>query len=42
MKLTETDADGNSVYVVDEFGDLLLDWKGDCNSRTKMQGGYVS
>jgi len=25
----ETDADGNLVYLVDEFGELLLDWKGD-------------
>ncbi len=24
----ETDADGNPVYLVDEFGQLLLDWKG--------------
>ena len=25
----ETDADGNPVYLLDEFGELLLDWKGD-------------
>ncbi len=29
INLPETDADGNPVYLVDEFGDLLLDWKGD-------------
>ena len=29
VNLPETDADGNPVYVVDEFGELLLDWKGD-------------
>ena len=29
VNLPETDADGNLVYVVDELGDLLLDWKGD-------------
>ena len=29
LNLPETDADGNPVYVVDEFGELLLDWKGD-------------
>jgi hypothetical protein len=29
LNLPETDAAGNPVYVVDEFGDLLLDWKGD-------------
>jgi len=29
VNLPETDADGNPVYLVDEFGDLLLDWKGE-------------
>ncbi len=29
LNLPETDAAGNPVYVVDEFGELLLDWKGD-------------
>jgi hypothetical protein len=29
LNLPETDADGNPVNLVDEFGDLLLDWKGD-------------
>jgi hypothetical protein len=29
INLPETDADGNPVYLVDEFGELLLDWKGD-------------
>ena len=29
LNLPETDASGNPVYVLDEFGDLLLDWKGD-------------
>jgi len=29
LNLPETDAAGSPVYVVDEFGDLLLDWKGD-------------
>ncbi len=29
LNLPETDATGNPVYVVDEFGELLLDWKGD-------------
>jgi hypothetical protein len=29
LNLPETDAAGNPVYVVDEFGALLLDWKGD-------------
>jgi len=29
LNLPETDEDGNLVYVVDEFGELLLDWKGD-------------
>ena len=28
VNLPETDADGNPVYVVDEDGELLLDWKG--------------
>jgi hypothetical protein len=29
VNLPETDAAGNPVYLVDEFGALLLDWKGD-------------
>ena len=29
VNLPETDADGNPVYLVDEFGELLLDWKGE-------------
>jgi hypothetical protein len=29
INLPETDADGNPVYLVDEFGELLLDWKGE-------------
>jgi len=29
LNLPETDAAGNPVYVVDEFGELLLDWKGE-------------
>jgi len=29
INLPETDADGNPVYLVDEFGEFLLDWKGD-------------
>jgi hypothetical protein len=29
LNLPETDAAGNPVYLVDEFGALLLDWKGD-------------
>ncbi len=29
VNLPETDAAGNPVYLVDEFGFLLLDWKGD-------------
>jgi hypothetical protein len=29
VNLPETDASGNPVYVVDEAGQLLLDWKGD-------------
>ena len=29
INLPETDAAGNPVYLVDEFGELLLDWKGD-------------
>jgi hypothetical protein len=29
INLPETDADGNPVYLLDEFGDLLLDWKSD-------------
>jgi hypothetical protein len=29
LNLPETDANGNPVYVVDENGELLLDWKGD-------------
>lgn len=29
VNLPETGADGNPVYVTDEFGELLLDWKGD-------------
>ncbi|MDH3429528.1 MAG: choice-of-anchor O protein [Gammaproteobacteria bacterium] len=29
LNLPETDAAGNPVYVVDEFGALLLDWKGE-------------
>jgi hypothetical protein len=29
VNLPETDAAGNPVYLVDEFGDLLLDWKDD-------------
>jgi hypothetical protein len=29
LNLPETDDIGNPVYVVDEFGELLLDWKGD-------------
>jgi hypothetical protein len=29
VNLPETDAAGNEVYLVDEFGDLLLDWKGE-------------
>ena len=28
VNLPETDAYGNPVYLVDEFGSLLLDWKG--------------
>jgi hypothetical protein len=28
VNLPETDASGNPVYVTDEFGELLLDWKG--------------
>ena len=29
LNLPETDAAGNPIYLVDEFGELLLDWKGD-------------
>jgi hypothetical protein len=29
INLPETDANGDPVYLVDEFGELLLDWKGD-------------
>jgi hypothetical protein len=29
INLPETDANGNPVYLVDEFGELLLDWKGE-------------
>jgi len=29
LNLPETDEAGNPVYLVDEFGELLLDWKGD-------------
>jgi len=29
LNLPETDAAGNPVYLVDEFGEPLLDWKGD-------------
>ena len=29
INLPETDEFGNPVYLVDEFGELLLDWKGD-------------
>ena len=29
LNLPETDAAGNPVYLVDEFGQLLLDWKGE-------------
>ena len=29
LNLPETDDSGNPVYVVDEFGELLLDWKGE-------------
>jgi hypothetical protein len=29
VNLPETDDEGNPVYLVDEFGELLLDWKGD-------------
>jgi len=29
LNLPETDAAGNPVYLVDESGELLLDWKGD-------------
>jgi hypothetical protein len=29
LNLPETDGNGNPVYVVDESGELLLDWKGD-------------
>jgi hypothetical protein len=29
INLPETDVAGNPVYLVDEFGELLLDWKGD-------------
>jgi hypothetical protein len=29
INLPETDEEGNPVYVVDEFGELLLDWKGE-------------
>ena len=29
LNLPETDAAGNPVYLVDEFGALLLDWKGE-------------
>jgi hypothetical protein len=29
LNLPETDASGDPVYLVDEFGALLLDWKGD-------------
>jgi hypothetical protein len=29
VNLPETDAAGNPVYLVDEFGELLLDWKGE-------------
>jgi hypothetical protein len=29
LNLPETDDDGNPIYLVDEFGELLLDWKGD-------------
>jgi hypothetical protein len=29
LNLPETDDAGNPVYVVDEFGELLLDWKGE-------------
>jgi hypothetical protein len=29
VNLPETDAAGNPVYLVDEFGALLLDWKGE-------------
>jgi hypothetical protein len=29
VNLPETDTAGNPVYLVDEFGDLLLDWKGE-------------
>ncbi len=29
INLPETDAAGNPVYLVDEFGELLLDWKGE-------------
>jgi hypothetical protein len=29
VNLPETDDSGNPVYLVDEFGELLLDWKGD-------------
>jgi len=28
LNLPETDTAGNPVYLVDEFGELLLDWKG--------------
>ncbi len=29
VNLPETDENGNPVYLFDEFGDLLLDWKGE-------------
>jgi hypothetical protein len=29
INLPETDAAGNTIYLVDEFGELILDWKGD-------------
>jgi hypothetical protein len=29
VNLPETDEYGNPIYLVDEFGDLLLDWKGE-------------
>ncbi len=35
INLPETDEAGNPVYLVDEFGELLLDWKGDPHARLR-------